>query len=87
MATENLLAECLKTVKARIENEIDKVYQESREKIILIIEEEIRNHFPIGNFPVCPITDFGEDEYYGKKNEKLVKTTLKNGPTGWDGEL
>ena len=83
MVTENLLKECLAAVNTRIENEADKVYMESREKILLIVEEEIRNHFPVGNFPACPVPDFSEDEYYGKKSEELSKAILKDMTGGW----
>ena len=87
MATENLLKECLGAVRTRIESEVPKIYQESRDEIIAIVEEEIRNHFPVGNLPAFPVQDFDESEFYNKKSGEPFVPVVINDQTGWDGEL
>jgi len=82
MATENLLKECLEVINERAKSELNHIRDPSRGHFLKIIEEEIRNHFPIGNFPAFPVHDFDEFECYDKKNKEPVKYNA----TGWNGD-
>lgn len=67
MATENLLRKCIEAVNKRTEEELGHIQKPSREHLLKIVEEEIRDHFPVGNSPAFP--SHGLDGNFGWDGE------------------